>query len=485
MEKTSSVKKNLFLSVAYQILNIILPLITAPYTARVLGAEGVGLNAYYTSIASYFLLFVVLGLSNYGNRTIAQSRDNYKELCGNFWNIYFMQFLCGIVVLAVYLIFTFTRKESVEQLYLLINGITVLSGMFDINWFFFGCERFKLTVGRNTVIKIISIVLIFTFVRTRDDLVAYMCIYAGTTLLSQIALWPYLFNMVCWVRPRLSAAIYHLKPNLILFIPVVAISIYKIMDKIMLGYLSQPAQTGFYEYAEKVINIPLAVIGAVGTVMMPRISNLLSKNRTEQSMKYFRDTMQMMMVVSFAFAFGLIGISENAVFVLFGKEFAECAPIICLLGVTMPFIAWANVIRTQYLIPLKKDTSYMISVIAGAVVNAIINLALIPHYGAKGAAIGTICAEVTVMVLQTAAVVKNLPIKLCIVDAFFPLLSAGIMAVAVRLVARNTSMGIVGLFAEILVGAVVFCVSFFAIYGTVQKERFRYLLSLVFSSSNK
>lgn len=478
MEKIS-VKKNLFFSMAYQILNIILPLITAPYTARVLGLDGVGTNAYYASIASYFLVFIMLGLNNYGNRTIAQSRDDPDQLSRQFWGIYTMQFLCGIVVLGIYFAFCFAIGQGDQRIYLLINGITVLSGLFDINWFFFGCERFQLTVSRNFIIRLLSIALIFTFVHQPEHLLRYMGIMVGSTLLSQLALWPYLFRMVTFTRPRAADVWQHFKPNLILFIPVVAISIYTIMDKIMLGYLSSKGQTGLYEYAEKIIKIPTAVIGAVGAVMMPRVAHLLSHGDTDRSLKYFRDTMQVMMMVALALAFGLVGIAHNTALVLFGTEFQECGTVIAMLAVTIPPLSWANVIRTQYLIPLKKDRSYIVSVIAGAVVNACLNVYCIPRWGARGAAIGTICAEYTVMLLQTIAVIQHLPIVTCLKDTVLPFLSAGIMLVAVRLVGRLMPAGIAALAAQIIIGAVVYLTILAGSSLLLQPQRSRYLVSLI------
>ena len=134
----------------------------------------------------------------------------------------------------------------------------VVSAALDINWFFWGLEEFKITVTRNTIIKIISVISIFIFVKTRSDLAIYTFIMASSTVLSQLLLFPYLAKRIKWYRPSLNEVLYHVKPNLILFIPIVAISLYKVMDKVMLGKLTSFDEVGFYEYSEKVIAIPIA-----------------------------------------------------------------------------------------------------------------------------------------------------------------------------------------------------------------------------------
>lgn len=164
-----SVKKNFIYNVVYQILLVILPLITAPYIARTLGATAVGIYSYTNSIAYYFILFAMLGISNYGNISIASVRDNKEKLNKTFSTIYQLQFILFILAIVIYCIYSiFFVSEN--NLIFILQIFYVASGLLDISWLFFGLEQFKLTVFRNVVIKVITLVAMFLFVKNPDDL---------------------------------------------------------------------------------------------------------------------------------------------------------------------------------------------------------------------------------------------------------------------------------------------------------------------------
>ena len=405
----SSIKKNFLYNVAYQLLLILLPLITTPYVSRVLGAGGVGIYSYTYTVANYFMLIAMLGVKNYGNRGIAAVRDDPEALSRTFWEIYGLQLLCSTVTLVVYLIATAFLEPQI-RLILVVQGIYVLTGLLDISWLFFGLEQFKLTVTRNILVKLATLGCIFLFVRTPSDLWKYTLILVLGTLLSQSYLWLYLKRFVHWSRPTLRRMLRHLPGELILFVPVIAVSLYKMMDKIMLRHMSSYAQVGFYESSEKILNIPTGIITALGTVMLPRMSNLAARSKDDQSLRYIRSSMSLTMFLACGMAFGIAGIAPRLVPIFLGEEYLYCIDLLIVLSPTVLFIAWANVIRTQYLIPHHHDRSYIISVVLGAVVNLIINALLIPRMAAIGAAIGTVCAEATVCLCQTLMVRKQLQI---------------------------------------------------------------------------
>ena len=407
---SKSIKKNYFYNVAYQILILILPLITAPYISRVIGAEGLGIYSYTYSIAYYFALIGMLGVNNYGNRLIAKCRKNKSELSKRFWEIYSLQLITTVLALIIYIIYMLSITNEYKE-YAIIQIIYIISECIDINWFFFGLEKFKLTVMRNTIIKLASVLCIFVFVKTKDDLVKYTFIMTITSLLSQLSLWIFVKKEIEFIKPKISEIKKHIKPNIILFIPVIAVSLYKVMDKIMLGNMTNVQNVGLYENAEKIIGIPLSLITALGTVMLPRMSNLLANNNSEKLYEYIRKSLVFSMFLAVPTIYGLIGIGTDFAPLFFGEEFIQTGIIIQYLAITIIFISIANVIRTQYLIPKEKDKIYVISTIAGAIVNLIMNYLLIPKYQTIGASIGTIFAEFAVFIIQILYVWKELKIK--------------------------------------------------------------------------
>ena len=460
-----SLQKNFLYNVLYQILLVILPLITAPYISRTLGATAVGVYSYTYSVAYYFLLIAMLGIGNHGNRSIAAVRDDRKKLNKTFSSIYSLQvitFSIAILAYAIYLVL-FVKDN---RLIVLLQLIYVTSGLFDIGWLFFGLEQFKLTVARNTLIKISTVVLMFVFVHKPSDLWKY-------TLIIQAYLWLYVKKYVSFEKCSVKEITSNIKPVLILFIPVLAYSIYKVMDKIMLGNMSSYDQVGFYNNAEKIINIPMGIITALGTVMLPRMSNIVANGDKKRVDDYIRISAKLVTLLSSAIAFGLMGVSSVLAPVFFGDEFIACGEIIRLLSVTVFFIAWANVIRTQYLIPNKRDSIYLTSTMVGAILNLIINWMLIPKYQANGAAFGTIVAEFSVMLVQMVAVKNELPMRKYIMS-YSPILIIGlIMAVLVDRIGIKLGVSVSTLAIQILAGGFFFCIATIAYLRISNDEMWR------------
>ena len=467
-----SLQKNFLYNVLYQILLVILPLITAPYISRTLGATAVGVYSYTYSVAYYFLLIAMLGIGNHGNRSIAAVRDDRKKLNKTFSSIYSLQvitFSIAILAYAIYLVL-FVKDN---RLIVLLQLIYVTSGLFDIGWLFFGLEQFKLTVARNTLIKISTVVLMFVFVHKPSDLWKYTLIMSTGTLFSQAYLWLYVKKYVSFEKCSVKEITSNIKPVLILFIPVLAYSIYKVMDKIMLGNMSSYDQVGFYNNAEKIINIPMGIITALGTVMLPRMSNIVAKGDKKRVDDYIRISAKLVTLLSSAIAFGLMGVSSVLAPVFFGDEFIACGEIIRLLSVTVFFIAWANVIRTQYLIPNKRDSIYLTSTMVGAILNLIINWMLIPKYQANGAAFGTIVAEFSVMLVQMVAVKNELPMRKYIMS-YSPILIIGlIMAVLVDRIGIKLGVSVSTLAIQILAGGFFFCIATIAYLRISNDEMWR------------
>ena len=467
-----SLQKNFLYNVLYQILLVILPLITAPYISRTLGATAVGVYSYTYSVAYYFLLIAMLGIGNHGNRSIAAVRDDRKKLNKTFSSIYSLQvitFSIAILAYAIYLVL-FVKDN---RLIVLLQLIYVTSGLFDIGWLFFGLEQFKLTVARNTLIKISTVVLMFVFVHKPSDLWKYTLIMSAGTLFSQAYLWLYVKKYVSFEKCSVKEITSNIKPVLILFIPVLAYSIYKVMDKIMLGNMSSYDQVGFYNNAEKIINIPMGIITALGTVMLPRMSNIVANGDKKRVDDYIRISDKVVTLLSSAIAFGLMGVSSVLAPVFFGDEFIACGEIIRLLSVTVFFIAWANVIRTQYLIPNKRDSIYLTSTMVGAILNLIINWMLIPKYQANGAAFGTIVAEFSVMLVQMVAVKNELPMRKYIMS-YSPILIIGlIMAVLVDRIGIKLGVSVSTLAIQILAGGFFFCIATIAYLRISNDEMWR------------
>lgn len=481
----SSIKKNFLYNSIYQALVFLIPLVVSPFLARALGAEGIGIYSYTYSIVYYFMLLTLLGVNNYGNRTIAKVRDNKEKLSKTFWSIYVIQLFMGSIMLLSYLVYVMIFGEG-YRIIALIQSLFIISAMLDINWLFFGLEEFKKTITRNSIIKVCSVILIFLFVRDSSDVWKYALIMSGTTCLSQLVLWGFAREKIKIVHLKFCDVKIHIKPNLALFIPVIAVSIYKIMDKIMIGCISTISEVGYYENAEKITQVPLAFISALGTVMLPRMSNIIAKGNTRRAKEYISKSIKLVTFISLAMAAGLLAIGKSFAPLFFGNEFQKTGVLIMILSITIPFIAFANVIRTQHLIPKEKDRIYIMSVSIGAVTNLVMNLIFIPSYGSIGACFGTIAAEFIVMAYQAFAIREELPIKQYIMQSFPFFVKAAIMCCLIYPFNMININPFVRLIVQVLVGIIAYgLLNYRYVSSVISFEKLRSRKARKSYSSNK
>lgn len=406
----NSVTKNYIYNVLYQVLMIILPIITTPYISRVLGAENIGIYGYTLSISAYFILFGSLGMSLYGQREIAYNQKDKREYTKVFKEILIMK---SITMAFSIFIFYFTLVlHGQYQEYYRILILEILANAIDISWFLQGLEEFKKTVSRNLIIKILSIIAIFMFVKTKEDLYIYFVIYVLSILLGNISLWFYLPKYLEKVKIKDLNILRHIKPTIVLFIPQIAIQVYTILDKTMIGLIIEnKSEVGFYEQAQKVVKMALSLITSMGLVMMPRVASTYEEGRKKTVIEYMYKSFNLVYILSFPMIMGLITVSSAFVPCFFGEGYNKVVLLINVISPIILFIGLSNAIGNQYLLAIKRQREYTISVLCGAFINFIMNSILIWKMGALGASIGTVIAELTVTLVQIYFVRKDFDLK--------------------------------------------------------------------------
>ena len=450
-----SVKKNYIFQVSYQILNMLLPFVTSPYISRILGAENLGIYSYTYSVANIFILFINLGIEKYGSRMIAAAKENKNFLNKVFSELLILKIILGILVTVLYLIINhFILK------YKLLFGIQtflLLGATIDINWFFWGIEKFKITVIRNFVFKLCTVLCIFLFVRAKDDLWIYITIMALGTLISQSLVWFVLRQYVCIKRVKCSDSLVHLKPLMILFTGILAQSAYTYIDKIMLGSLGSMEQLGFCDNAYKIVSFPMGMITSLGVVMLPRMTMLYNNHSIEKASKYISSSMHFVLVLAFGMAGGMAAIGEDFSIVFLGESFATSGRIVAVISPIVLFMSWSDVVRNQYLIPKGLDKEYTTAIIIGAIINVVSNALLIPKIGAFGAAIGTVLSYFSIAVYQTYVTRKELPYRQFI-QLIIPLfLFSMIMFFCVNAFGKwYENISVIGIIIQVCIGIVVY-----------------------------
>lgn len=451
----TNLASNLFYQIGYRLVLILSQLITVPYISRVLKPEGLGIYSYSSSIVAIFMLAANLGISYYGNREIAATNGDKAKLSKTFWGIYWAHLFCTLVASIGYFIFVI-YIDSADYVVAICQGVQLLSALFDITWLFTGLQNFRVTFIRNLLVRISSVVFIFIFVNDPGDIYLYILVLGITSLVGQVSMFSQIFRYVG--RPvfcRLDI-INGIKHMCILFIPEIAMSIYRYMDKIMLEKMCTLEQLGYYECAQKIVEIPVGVLVAVGSVMLPRTSNMLARGETDATNKLLGTTIKYVMLMAILFSCGLIGVAPVFTPMFFGNDYTECSSLLACISISIIFMAWANCLRTQYLIPKKKDKEFTIAVFLGAGVNLIVNLLLITKIGAMGAVVGTICAEATVAVAQTWFVRKEIDSTKLMGASLFFLIPGIIMIIFIRSVESIVGNPVPTLIIQVLGGSLIY-----------------------------
>ena len=394
-----SIKKNYIYRTLYEILVLITPFITTPYISRVLGADGVGIYSYTSSIITYFTLFAALGTVSYGAREIARHRDDKQQSSKLFWEIELMTVATTALCLTAWCAVILFGKQYRPYFIALIP--VLLGTMFDISWYFTGYERVKYIVICNSVCKIAGIVLLFVFVKRQEDLTLYMVINSMVTLLGNLSMWLYLPKMLAKVDMRTLTFKKHFKETLIYFVPTIATSIYTVLDKTLIGVITHDTyQNGYYEQANKIMRMTYTVsFVAINNVMSARISYLFAEKKQEEIGNRIRKTMDFIFLIGFGCTFGIIGVAGRFVPAFLGPGYE---PVVGLLRCMAPLaiiVGISNCLGSNYYTPSGQRARSARVIVLGSVVNLILNLAMIPHIGATGAVIASIMAESVISIL--------------------------------------------------------------------------------------
>lgn len=449
--------KNFLYNQIYQLFLVIAPLITVPYLSRVLGTDGVGLFSYSSSYAQYFVLIGMIGIDLYGSRQIARSKQSKNGYGKDFSNIYSLQFITTASALIIYLIIFVLVNKSNRILYL-AQATVVVASMFDISWLFIGIEDMKNVVLRNAFVKIIGIILIFIVVRKPSDIVLYALIMGGSSIVGQAIMWAGFRKVVKVERPTTKEIFTHVTPALGLFMSQLAIQVYVLLDKSMLGFMSDMSQVGLYANAQKTIRLALTLITSLGVVMLPRMSALYAEGNMDEFKRMIYKAFNFVNFMAFPMVFGLIAIADGFSLWFYGAGFSGVGVLLQVGVLIIIAISWSNILGIQVMLPMDKERGFTISVVGGAVVNIIFNLILITHYKAMGTTIASVIAEFTVTAIQLFLLRDVVKVGKVIKTVIKPIIGSVIMYVAIISTEKFLSMGIIATIIEVIVGVIVYIV---------------------------
>ena len=415
--------KNYAYNLSYQLLVIILPIITTPYVTRVFSSTDLGTYGYFNSIVTYFILLATLGVANYGTKEISGHR---KDIRKNFWGIYTLQFGATILSICLYILLCLSLS-FMQNPVAYILGLSLVSKGMDISWLFQGLEDFRKITVRNITVKLVGVISIFLFVKSANDLYLYVFLLTIFELLGQFSMWWPAREFIGKPHFDWSYAKQHLKPVILLFLPQIAISLYVTLDRTMLGALASTKDVGIYDQALKLVNILLTLVTSLGSVMLPRVANLLSTGDHKAVNKMHQMSFLIYNLVIFPIIAGMLIVNDDFVQFFLGQDFQDAKYAIAIMIFRMFFIGWTNIMGIQILIPHNKNKEFMLSTTIPAIVSVGLNLLLLPKLGYIGAAIVSVLTEVLVWLIQlfyTRSYLREVPILGSLIKI---IISSGVM----------------------------------------------------------
>lgn len=398
--KINNIKLNALLNTVYTLVNMIFPLITYPYISRVLSASGLGRVNFFTSVANYAILFASLGLGTYGIRAVAKVRDNNDELAKTTKELVVLNGIATLVVMVIYIALAAMVPRFYNNLPLVIvNGIWIATTPWGMNWLYSGLEQYSYITKRTVAFKLISLILIFFFVKTKSDYLNYAAILVFANVGAFLCNY---LNAKKFIKPyagKLSLR-KHLRPTITLFASALAVSVYTNLDMIMLGFIRDDYQVGLYTIAVKAQTVLLALVNALSTVLLPRLSFYISEQRYEEFNIILKKSMSVIFIITLSLTTFFILTAQNCVYILGGKSFEKATLSMQILMPILIISGFSNITGNQILIPQGKDSSFMHAVVSGSVVAFILNLILMKPLGAIGGSIATLLAEMVQMSVQ-------------------------------------------------------------------------------------
>lgn len=400
--------KNFVYQALFQIVKLLMPVLTVPLVSYALGPDKLGIYNYTTSIAQYFILFASLGMGFYGQRLIATVRDDKFKLSKAFWELESLSIIVTISSIIFYAVFVI--NSDYKQIFL-IQSLTIIAVAFDISWLFKGLEDFKKTSLRSVFISFMTFVLIYIFVKNENDLYKYILIQSAGLLGSQLIMWPFLINRVTFVKIRLHDIYQHLFRVIQYFIPQISMTLYANIGKTFLGIMSTKSEVAFFSNSLLIISVVITFVSTADSVLLPRLSYLNSRDNKKAILNILNVSFDIQLYFTIPIFFGLSAIARNLVPWFFGESFlaiSKMLPVLAILCIIKPL---GSAVTNQWLLPLGKLKIYNISIILGAIICIVLNSVLIKNIGVWGAIISIIFCELFITVTRIVDFLKDTGFK--------------------------------------------------------------------------
>ncbi|MBQ9124747.1 MAG: oligosaccharide flippase family protein [Acholeplasmatales bacterium] len=456
--KEKSIKKNYIYNLIYKLFAVLVPILITPYLSRVLDADGNGVISFVSSIVSYFILASNVGIETYGQRMISIHRNDKAYLKKFMFEVTLMRTILTLVCLGIYYA-VFVGGNAEDRMLYAIYGISLFAVTFDFTWFFQGVEDFKILALTGIISKIIYIILLFQLVTGRDDIHIAAGLAIMSTALPHLMCVPFAKKYIGGKIEGKINPFRHFKECMVYFIPTIAVQIYTVVDRTMIGLITNSDfENGYYEQAEKLIKMPLAIITSLNIIVRARISYLYSIGEENKIKKLIDNSANFAFMLAIPMMFGMLAVAKTLVPVYLGYGYDKCITLIYVFAPIILAISVSNLLGTHYYTPFGMQKKSNIFLITGAIINVILNSFLIYYLKSIGAAIASVTAETIIAILYVYNARKFVPILHLLKISVKYLIAGIVMFIAVYLLDQRLSGGFVNLVIEMLFGVVLYFV---------------------------
>ncbi|MGK4016867.1 oligosaccharide flippase family protein [Weissella paramesenteroides] len=454
-----SVKLNFVYNTAYQLLVILTPLVTAPYIARVFGAMVYGNVSYSNSVLNVFNLFAAYGILTFGQKQIARYQDDWLKLKNSFWNIIYIKVFLVVIIYVVFMIYYFLLADPMFKPYYIVSSVVLFATLTDISWFFMGLEQFNYTFWRNLFVRLFFVIMVFLIIHEKEDAINYILLMYFGNLIGNLTLWIKAIKIVGRPIPlSLKQSEKYFQEATWLFLPTIAITVYLTIDQIILGYFSNKKEVGYFVQADSIVRILTTFVTSLGTVLMPRITNLFQKKQLTAINNILKVSFDFMIYISIPITLIIIFVGQRFVVFFYGMSFYNSGVVLMIEILTIPIVALSNVIGIQYLVPFNKTRQFSLSTLFGAIVNLIILPIFVLKTQAVGTAIALVITELVVTGVQIFFVREDVDIiKLLKQDKS---LIYGILAMTVVLIILTLTFNISNDIVFLVTVSIISCLTY-------------------------
>ncbi|MBO1301352.1 MULTISPECIES: oligosaccharide flippase family protein [Enterococcus] len=455
-----NIARNFIYQSIFQIMKIVIPIVTIPIVSMALGPAGIGIFNYTNSIAQYFVLVASLGVAMYGNREIALAYNRQEDISKLFWEIVVFKAILTLTVFFIYIgVVSFLPNSN----YFYFQSLTILAVLFDISWFFMGIEDFKLTSVSSLFVQIITFVLILLFIKDSNDVGIYILIQTTGTFISQLLVWFFIKPYIKFQKINLKKSFSHIKGSFEFFIPQVAITLYTNLNKTLLGVFIGASAVGFYTNSLTLNTVFITIITTLDIVLLPHMSGLFAKKSIHRIVELMDKTIDLQLFFSLPIMFGMLTVYDKLVPWFFGEKFLFINNVIPFFTPLIVIIPLGMAVSRQYLIPIGKVKEYNKSVIIGAGINIISNLILLPTIGFFGVVISNLLAEFFVTAVRVRSFLKSTNFSFNFRRIIIYLISALVMMIITRMLTQamppslmtNIIQGLIAMFVYFVLTTVM------------------------------